>query len=182
MPIYTKKGDKGVTRVLQTDSETGLKEISKDSLQVSTIGNIDELDSYIGVCISTSESRKLSEFLKKIQRNLLTIGSTLAGSKLKFSYKNTEELEEEIDNIDKKLPRLSNFILPGGSKTSAHLQYARTLARRAERSVVSFSKIEEVDPNILTYMNRLSDCLFMLSRYQNFLKKNEEEIWVGRKI
>ncbi|QQG47579.1 MAG: cob(I)yrinic acid a,c-diamide adenosyltransferase [Candidatus Woesebacteria bacterium] len=182
MSIYTKKGDKGVTRVLQPNLGTGLREISKDSLQITAIGNIDELNSYIGVCISNSESRKLSEFLKKIQRNLLNIGSILAGSGLAFSAENTKELEDEIDSIDKRLPKLTNFILPGGSRTAAHLQYARTLARRAERGIVSFSKTEKLNSNILTYMNRLSDCLFMLSRYQNFLKKNEEEIWVGKKI
>ena len=172
MPIYTKKGDKGETGLYGTK-----RRCSKDSLIFDAIGGIDELNSYLGICVSRSENPKTSEILVSIQKDLLTIGSILAGSELKFYGSKVLKLERIIDKLDKELPELKNFIVPGGTTLASHLHFARALSRRAERGVVRLSKSEKVKPQILIYLNRLSDLLFMLARYTNFEVGVEDEIW-----
>ena len=191
MVIYTKRGDKGKTSLYDKDSaqrdrarlaEDGeSRRVSKDSLRIRAIGALDELNSYLGVVIASSQNPNLIGKLKDVQRNLFTIGSILAGSKLRFFKTKTRELEKEIDELEGELPVLKNFILPGGAIPAAHLQYARTLCRRAERAVVSLSKKDPVKPQILTYLNRLSDYLFMKARSVNHKLDIFEETWVGRK-
>ena len=117
--------------------------------------------------------------VKEIQKDLFVIGSILAGSELKFFRSKTKKLEKTIDKLEGELPVLKNFIIPGGSKDSAYFQYARALARRAERRVVALSKVERVKPQILSYLNRLSDYLFILARYANFGEGIKEEVWKG---
>lgn len=156
------------------------KRVSKDSLRVEVLGSIDELNSFLGIVISFSNLAEISSYLKDVQRNLLRIGSITAGSKLKLSITQTKRLEKMIDKFEGSLPVLSNFILPGGTVVASHLQYARSLTRRAERSMVSLSKIEKVNADILTYLNRLSDFLFMLARYANSESGLREEIWSGK--
>lgn len=171
MAIYTKKGDKGETSIFNKEKT------SKDSLKINAIGTIDEVNSYLGVIIS--ESPELKKSINEIQKNLFVIGSILAGAPLRFSKAKTRKLERIIDNLEGSLPVLKNFILPGGSKIGANLHFARTLVRRAERAVVSFNSLEAVKPEILVYLNRLSDYLFMLARNENFKEGVKEEVWKG---
>jgi cob(I)alamin adenosyltransferase len=156
--------------------------VSKDSLRVEALGAIDELNSYLGIVKVGSENKSLRDVLGKTQRNLLTIGSITAGSKLRFSSVQTKKLEKIIDGLESKLPVLKNFVVPGGSISAARLQYARSLSRRAERRMVALSKEEEVRPQILEYLNRISDALFMLARQENSEAGIEDEVWVGKKI
>lgn len=177
MPIYTKKGDRGNTGLFG-DSE---KRVSKASLRVEAIGAVDELDSFLGVTASFSENPEVVQLIKSIQRNLLTVGSALAGSGLEFTKRETTKLEKLIDTWDSELPPLKNFVLPGGSVVSAHLQYCRSLARRAERRVVALSKVEKVASQIMMYLNRLSDFFFVFARKVNSDLRIEDEVWKGRK-
>ena len=166
MTIYTKKGDRGETSVYD-EANTQRVRISKSSLRVSAIGLVDELNSYLGVIVSKSDDKVLTGYLLVVQNNLLRIGSMLAGSNLRFFESNTEELERQIDKLEGTLPVLKNFIFPGGTVIAGHLHYARTLARKAERKIVEYSEEEKVKPQVLKYINRLSDYLFMLAREQN---------------
>lgn len=172
MAIYTKKGDRGGTGLFGSN-----RRCSKDSQVFRTIGAIDELNSYLGVIVSESDDKKLMQQLQTVQGNLLTIGSILAESKLRFTSVQTTKLEKEIDVMEKKLPVLRNFILPGGSEIGAKLHFARSLARKAERSVVRLGKTMTIKPQILSYLNRLSDYLFILARKVNFEVGEKEQVW-----
>ncbi|HEX6977236.1 MAG TPA: cob(I)yrinic acid a,c-diamide adenosyltransferase [Patescibacteria group bacterium] len=180
MAIYTKKGDKGTTSLYSSQPATSQR-ISKDSIRIRTIGSIDELDSFLGLAKSFCLDLKIQKIISDIQRDLLTIGSCLAGSKLRFSKTKTKKLEKMIDVWEGNLPRLSHFILPGGTPLSAQLHVSRSMARRAEREVTALSEVEKVPDSIKIYMNRLSDFLFMLARLTNSDQKIKEEIWVGKK-
>ena len=176
MAVYTKTGDKGTTRVF--DKKSGqLVGIRKDSCHIKTIGAIDELNSFLGVIKSFSEDGKLQNRVEEVQANLFIVNSIFAGSKLRFSKIKTKKLEKEIDIWEGRLPVQKNFIFYGGSQTSSLLFYARALARRAERSLVSFAKKEKVPESVLIYFNRLSDYLFMLARSTNFDSKTVERFW-----
>lgn len=178
--IYTKRGDKGETSLFDKDSSQRVR-VSKTSRIVHALGALDELNSFIGIAITFCEDPAFVSQLKEVQKNLLTIGTITAGSGLKFAKSNTTKLEREIDNWEGSLPVLRNFVYPGGSKFSAHIHYARAIARRAERRMVALSEIQKVNENILTYMNRLSDYLFMLARSANTRSGLGDEVWVGRK-
>lgn len=177
MTVYTKRGDKGETSLFS--DKFGSKTVSKDSVRISAIGAVDEVNSYLGVVITFSENGKLDKELEVVQNNLFTVGSVLAGSDLKFSKTKSTSLEKQIDKMEKELPPLKNFILPGGTRLAGLLHFARSLARRAERRVVALSTIEEVNSNILVYLNRLSDYLFTLARYENFRLGVSEKTWNG---
>jgi len=172
--IYTKKGDRGKTGLYDA------KRVGKDSLKIKVIGAVDEANSYLGIVLAESKGKTMSQAIHSIQKNLFAIGAILAGKKLVFSISKTKELEKQIDLIEGNLPPLSHFILPGGSKLAAHLHFSRSLARRAERMVVNLSRKEKVDPNILTFLNRLSDLLFILARKVNHDLGTEEVIWKGK--
>ncbi len=163
MTVYTKTGDKGKTGTF------GGKRISKSSKLIQSIGAIDELNSYLGII------GKLTE----IQRNLFTINSILSGAKLIFPKDATKKLEREIDEMEGKMPVLANFIIYSGTPRATKIYYARALARRAERSLVSVSDDKHSNLDKLAYLNRLSDYLFTLARYTNFKKKVKEEVWKG---
>jgi len=171
MAVYTKKGDKGETSLFR-----GAR-VDKSSLRIGTIGAIDEANSYLGIILA--EAPGLKE-LKDVQRNLFTIGSILAGAPLRFAKSKTKKLERAIDKIEGALPVLKNFILPGGSGVGARLFFARTLARRAERALVCLNAKTPLKPEILVYINRLSDYLFMLGREVNHQDGMVEEAWRGR--
>lgn len=177
--IYTKKGDRGTTTLFDP-CLTQNKRVRKNHPRLRTIGAIDELNSYLGVIIAVSEDQSLTEFLKEIQRNLFTINSILAGAKLSFTKNKTIQLEKKIDEIDDFIPPLKNFILPGGSQTSSHLQYARTICRRAERHLVSLDQKEKLSPELLKYINRLSDTFFTLARGTNHRLGITEEPWKNK--
>ncbi|CAN5286860.1 cob(I)yrinic acid a,c-diamide adenosyltransferase [soil metagenome] len=182
MPIYTKKGDKGETGLYTSKSGEKIR-ISKNSLKVRAIGAIDELDSFIGVAKSFTTDKSYIKILSEIQRDLLTTGSILSGSDLKFHKARTTKLERMIDKWDSELPKLSNFILPGGTNLGAQLHVCRSATRRAERETIALSEVEGsgVPDNIKMYINRLSDFMFQFSRYVNFKANAKEEIWVRKK-
>lgn len=176
MPIYTKKGDRGRTALFDPCCADP-KSVSKNSPKITAIGALDELNSYLGIITSQSESPDLNSLLVTIQKDLFLVSSILAGANLRFSSSSTRRLEKEIASLEKKLPPLSHFILPGGSGISSHLHFARALARRAERAVVGLSLQEKIKPSILSYLNRLSDAFFIFARQANFAFGIKEIVW-----
>ena len=177
MAIYTKKGDRGKTSVLESKER-----IPKDSLKINAIGAVDELNSYLGVVLTVCQNPAITTTIKQIQNDLFRIGSILAGSRLDFSQSKTKSLEKSIDHLEGKLPVLKNFLYSRGSSLSSHLQYSRTLARKAERQVVALNEGGfYIRPSILSYLNRLSDALFMLAREANYNLGIKEEIWKAKK-
>ena len=174
MPIYTRTGDSG---------ETGLyggKRVPKDDPRVEACGSVDELNAVLGIVLMDYNGKR-RENLKEVQRTLFRIGAELASPK-PLPVKGIEpqkivEMETDMDEIEHALPPLRHFILPGGSKTAALLHLARTIGRRAERRVVTLSRKEKVDPQIVVYLNRLSDWLFMLAREENARANVKEEEW-----
>jgi cob(I)alamin adenosyltransferase len=178
--IYTKTGDYG---------ETGLFDgtrVSKHSPRVEAYGDVDELNALLGMALSfIREDDEITSCLLTIQRDLFVVGAHLADPKARVEAKRGEkasltagkvtQLETWIDQFEEKLSPLRQFILPGGSKGGATLHHARTVCRRAERSIVSLSLEVEIDALLITYMNRLSDFLFVAARLEN-LRKNRPEI------
>ena len=180
MKIYTKTGDGGSTSLFAG------KRVDKDSYRVIAYGEVDELNSLLGVIITETKLVDLIRKLNRIQNELFVLESDLA-TRLDIKIKVPRvtkvyivRLEKEIDQWGKNLPKLKNFILPGGSQTSAQLHLARTVTRRAERSIVTLSKQEKINPFTLSYINRLSDWFFVLARYISMEEKTEEIIWKGR--
>ena len=180
MKIYTKTGDKGKTSLF------GGKRVWKDDLRIQSYGTVDELNSIIGVAITEIKNKELKKYLSSIQHELFNLGSDLASPEYKSNKNlsipringiNTKRLEALIDKVDNKLLPLKNFILPGGLKGAALLHHARTVCRRAEREVISLSKIEKVNTEIKIYLNRLSDLLFVLARFENFSSKHPDIEW-----
>ena len=183
MPIYTRTGDKGQTSLFNKER------VPKFHIRVEAYGTVDELNSAIGVVVAEVQSSKLKvksynlklkNELKKIQNDLLDIGSALADPKakpLENLKKRVKEFEDFIDEMTEKMPPLKNFILPGGGKSGAILQFARTISRRAERRVVELAEKEPIDSDIVMYMNRLSDLLFTMARFVNFKGKQKEILW-----
>ena len=179
MKIYTKTGDKGTTSLF------GGKRVEKDDLRIETYGTVDELNALIGSAISEIKDSELIEVLQNIQLDLFTLGSDLAtpeDNNITFTVPRIEEsfakkLEESIDEFTDRLPPLKNFILPGGSKGSSLLHLARTVCRRAERAVVKLERKEKIGENILVYLNRLSDLLFVLARYANLVTNTPDVEW-----
>lgn len=176
MPIYTKKGDKGTTNFIDKS-----KRVEKDSVKVETLGALDELNSFLGIARSFCDNPERDVFIKDIQDNLFRICAIIAGSDLKFNKSNTTRLEKEIDRIEEKVGPISSFRFSQGSRFATHLMYARSLARRAERRTVALNRLEKIHPNILQYLNRLSDMLFMLFREANFDAGVAEEGWSPKK-
>ncbi len=174
MTIYTRKGDKGKTCLFCLGDL-----VSKSSLKVEILGTMDEINSFLGLVIAFSEGKVL--FLKEIQKNLFTIGSILAGARLKFTKNKIKKLEKEIDEIEKILPKLKNFLLPGGSKIGALLFITRAKVREGERLTVKLNEEEKINPQILAYLNRLSSYLFVLARKINLESGIKEEIWKTKK-
>jgi cob(I)alamin adenosyltransferase len=179
MSIYTKKGDRGKTSLFKRAGKKDTR-VSKDSKIICAIGAVDELNSFLGIVLAFSRNKQLKKDLTLIQKNLLTIGSILAGSKLKLEEDETNNLEKSIDRYDREIVPLKNFIIPQGTKTASLLQYSRTLTRRAEREVVALSKNRQVKASVLKYLNRLSDYLYTLSRWINLKEGGKEDIWNPR--
>lgn len=167
LKIYTKVGDHGYTK------QVSGKMVPKYDLQIESLGAIDELQSYLGVVIA-SLSQNCAELKNELinrQRELYLLQADIVvARKHAITAKTVTQLEKRIDQIQDKFPKIPEFILPGGGITGAHLQYARTLARRTERIMVKYSNLEEpLDEACLKYINRLSDYLFTLARYANHL-------------
>ncbi|EAR09487.1 cob(I)yrinic acid a,c-diamide adenosyltransferase [Reinekea blandensis] len=175
--IYTRTGDAGTTGL-------GINErIAKDSLRIHAIGDIDELNSAMALAAETlTEQPDVLADLRQIQHDLFDLGGELAmpGHSL-LDEAIVAELEEKIDDRNAELPPLKNFILPGGSDANARLHLARAICRRAERTVITFNQSED-HPHLLaqTYLNRLSDFLFVLSRFVLKLQGGDEVLWQTR--
>lgn len=177
MTIYTRTGDKGKTSLFNGSR------VLKSNERVETYGTIDELNSIIGLAAAQLDKKKffpVKKELEKIQGDLLEIGSALANPKateIAGLEKRVKDFEKLIDELTENLPKLQNFILPGGGREGSVLHVARTVARRAERKTVGLMQKEEADENIMIYLNRLSDLLFTLARYINYKDKRKETIW-----
>jgi len=168
MKLYTKFGDKGQTSVIGGKTE-------KDDIRVEAYGTVDEANSFIGKAISELDKELFKDIvtdLEKVQHELFDCGSELSNITEKRQHQLTEEpieyLEEKIDELIEEAPELERFILPGGADASASIHVARTVTRRAERSIVSLMKAEDgISPIPLKYVNRLSDYLFAVARVIN---------------
>ena len=180
MRIYSRTGDRGTTSLF------GGKRVDKDNLRIEAYGNVDELNSLIGAVLAENPLPDLSKKLERIQAELFVLGADLSTPldiKVKvprMSKTFISRLEKEIDIWQKSLPALKKFILPGGSKIGAILHLARTVARRAERSIAVLSKGEKINNYARTYINRLSDWFFVAARYVNKIDNVKEKTWKGR--
>lgn len=181
MKIYTKKGDTGTTQLI------GGTRIPKHHLKIEAYGTVDELNSYIGLIRDQKIAEKNIKELLEIQDRLFTIGSHLAEDKSKSSMKlpqiyenDVTYLENAIDEMDAELPIMKSFVLPGGHTTVSFCHIARCVCRRAERICTHLNELEGVEAFILTYLNRLSDYLFVLSRKLTQDLKAIEQPWKAR--
>lgn len=181
MKIYTKKGDQGNTSLFGGDR------VAKSSQRINAYGTVDELNSVVGLAASYSLSHKGSKWIKKVQEDLFVLGADLAtpiSSKTRINRIDEEAvtlLEKAIDEMEQELPPLKNFILPGGSSRGATLHLARTVCRRAERAAVECSGEEKISNLTIKYLNRLSDFLFVLARFENKQAGISEEVWKPEK-
>jgi len=177
--IYTRKGDDGTTALGTT------RRVSKDDPRIDAYGTVDETNALIGLALAQDLHPKLAKALATIQNQLFHLGSMLAfpadGTKQvevpKIEARHVEFLEALIDELNAELEPLENFVLPGGAEGAATLHVARTVCRRAERDLVTLSKQETVSPETLKYLNRLSDALFVMARYENKHKGSDETLW-----
>jgi cob(I)alamin adenosyltransferase len=177
--IYTKTGDLGETSLF------GGARVPKDHLRVAAYGDVDETSAALGTVRALAE-RKLDALLHGIQKDLFAIGAQLADPTQRVAEKRAKaavrssqvrRLEKAIDSNDETLPPLRSFVLPGGTPAAALLHQARTVCRRAERSVVTLAREADVDPRIIVYLNRLSDLLFVLARVENRRAGIAEDRW-----
>ena len=177
--MYTRRGDKGETSLY------GSKRVAKDSSRVEAYGSIDELNSILGVAISLSKDATTSASLREIQKMLFVAGADSAaecgGSQKvpRISASDTLRLEKMTDDLLGRLPTLRNFILPGGTPMGAYLQLSRAVCRRAERRLLTASRVEKMNPELLPFFNRLSSYLFNLSRWANKKAGRKEDAWKG---
>ena len=183
--VYTRTGDSGMTSLV------GGQSVSKSDPRICAYGKIDELNSYIGACkqsLSTSidnkDAEKLTRTLRRIQNELFNIGNMLATldenireDMPKIEESHIEVLEENIDYFNEKLPSLKSFVLPGGSNINIWFHIARTVCRNCERKIIELSDKEKIDINIVKYLNRLSDALFVFSRWSNCELSIKETLW-----
>ena len=177
--IYTRGGDQGLTAL-----GSGTR-VPKDALRVQAYGTADELNSQLGVAVAGGLCERLATLLPTIQNELFHLGSDLCFTeedKRKYNIPLIEErhvtaLEELIDELTAVVGPLENFILPGGSLGAAQLHVARTICRRAEREVVTLGREEAIGPYVLQYLNRLSDALFVMARYENHMRGMPEPLW-----
>ncbi|MBL7923540.1 MAG: cob(I)yrinic acid a,c-diamide adenosyltransferase [Bacteroidia bacterium] len=181
MKIYTKTGDKGQTSLI------GGTRVPKHHLRIEAYGTVDELNSWIGLLRDQPIDDHSITSLLDIQDRLFTIGSQLASDPGKSRMQlpdilpaDVEMLEKEIDQMEKHLPGLKSFILPGGHPIVSYTHIARCVCRRCERLLTHLMEDAPVNENIAVYMNRLSDYLFVLSRYIAFLKNTAETPWQPR--
>lgn len=181
MKIYTKKGDQGTTQLI------GGTRVPKSSLRIEAYGTVDELNSYIGLIRDQDISEKIILQLLEIQDRLFTMGSQLAAdpetSKMKLPELYSDDvtnLENWIDEMDAVLEPMRSFVLPGGHTIVSYCHIARCVCRRAERISVDLNAQQPLDPILLTYLNRLSDYLFVLSRKLSLDLKATEHPWVAR--
>lgn len=183
MKIYTRRGDRGETDLF------GGGRVSKDHLRVTAYGEIDELNSCVGIAASATTQDDLRTLLQRIQNTLFDLGAHLATpdaarrEKADFpgaTAEDIDELEVKIDLFEGELAPLKNFILPGGTRAAAALHLARTVCRRVERRAVALDREESLDEPVLRYINRLSDLLFVLARVENVRAGVPDVEWAPR--
>lgn len=181
MKVYTKKGDQGTTQLI------GGTRVPKSSLRIEAYGTVDELNSHIGLIRDQAISEECVTQLLEIQDRLFTMGSQLAADPEKSNMKlpdlsdaDVENLENWIDKMDEELEPMRSFVLPGGHTTVSYCHIARCVCRRAERICVDLNADQPIAPILLTYLNRLSDYLFVLSRKLSKDLNATEHPWVAR--
>lgn len=180
--VYTRKGDDGTTSLGVS------RRVGKDSLRVECYGTVDELNSLIGVAVAGGLDPELVSALEAVQNELFHLGSDLCVPEEDketlavpvIEARHVEALEELIDRLSAELGPLENFILPGGSPGAARLHAARTVCRRAERLAVALSREEKLGEQVLAYLNRLSDALFTMARFENRRKGVPDVCWDSR--
>ncbi len=173
MKIYTRTGDAGTTSIV------GGSRLPKDAPRIEAYGTIDELNSYLGLIVSdTATPAPERSLLIKVQNTLFNIGGYLAGMPDPgVTDLDIKELEDSVDSMDRQLPPLHNFILPGGTKLAAHAHVARTICRRAERRIIALAADMELSPVMMAFINRLSDWLYIFARYVNLQAQVAENFW-----
>ncbi len=180
--VYTRTGDDGTT------SLGAGQRVPKDSLRVEAYGTVDELNSHVGVAIAAGIEPALAEALAKIQNDLFHLGSDLCVTEddkasrpvPRIEPRHVDALEQLIDRLSADLSPLENFVLPGGTAGAAQLHVARTVCRRAERLAVTLSRGEAVGDQVVVYLNRLSDLLFVMARWENRKKETPDVLWDSR--
>ncbi len=180
--VYTRSGDEGMTGL-----GTG-ERVPKDSLRLDAYGTVDELNSSIGVAIVSELDPTVAEALRGIQNELFHLGSDLCVPESdkermpvpEIGPRHVAALEELMDRLSEELSPLENFILPGGSPGAAHLHVARTVCRRAERIAVALSREQPIGADAIPYLNRLSDALFVMARYENKKRGAADVLWDSR--
>lgn len=181
MKIYTKTGDDGTTSLFSGGR------VTKTHLRVEAYGTVDELNSVLGVARAQQPHARTDDWLAQMQRQLFNLGADLATPLdakadwiVRMDAQTVQWLEQVIDDMTAELPPLTNFILPGGTLAAAHIHVARTVCRRAERIVVALQEQEPVGEQVLNYLNRLSDMLFTLARWENMQAGIAEDKWSTR--
>lgn len=180
--IYTRTGDDGTTALGTT------RRVPKDHARVAAYGTVDELNALLGLALTHGLDGELAQALTGIQNELFHLGSDLAYPQEdekqvavpRIEERHIRALEALIDRLNDRVGPLQNFILPGGCPGAAVLQVARAVCRRAERQVVSLAREESINPLSLQYLNRLSDALFVMGRYENQQKGIDEPTWDSR--
>src|SRR6266545_4999993 len=165
--VYTRRGDAGETSLV------GGQRAGKDSLRIEAYGTVDELNAFVGQArMSAHELPELDRILRRVQHELFNLGSILATKpedvhpkQPRVTVQDVEQLEREMDRMNQGLPPLRSFVLPGGSRLNAELHVCRTVCRRAERAIVRLARDEQVDLDVVRYLNRLGDALFVWSRW-----------------
>jgi cob(I)alamin adenosyltransferase len=190
MKIYTKTGDKGTTALF------GGTRVPKHHIRIESYGTVDELNSLIGLVRDQNIDKHQQSVLITIQNNLFTVGAILATDPEKATLKSGKDrlnipkisdddvvlLENEMDEMNNHLPAMTNFVLPGGHQTVSFCHIARCVCRRAERLASALNEMEPFHPNTLTYLNRLSDYLFVLARKLSSDLQAEEVKWIPKKL
>jgi cob(I)alamin adenosyltransferase len=181
MKIYTRTGDAGETALF------GGGRVRKDHARVAAYGEVDELNAVIGWALTQLASGPTAERLARVQHDLFTLGSALATPPARPGRRRPDtpalpsarvgEMEAWMDEMDAELPPLERFILPGGTHSAAALHVARTVCRRAERAVVTLAASDPVEPDVITYLNRLSDLLFVCARHENARARQADVPW-----
>lgn len=180
--IYTQTGDDGTTAL------GGGQRVAKDSLRIDAFGTVDELNSAIGLALSAGVGEAIEGTLRRIQNELFHLGSDLCfleedkrrTAVPQIESRHVRALESLIDQLTEQLGPLENFILPGGAESASRLHLARCICRRAEREVVALSRQEAIGSSVIPYLNRLSDALFVMARYENRRSGKSDCVWDSR--
>jgi cob(I)alamin adenosyltransferase len=174
--LYTRRGDNGDTSLFGSGTR-----LPKDDARIEALGAVDELNSLLGFCKTKAllggaqAKRDIAAILEEMQQNLFIVQAELGGAGRRLTQKHIAALEKIIDTTEKQLPPLHNFVLSGGTEFAAFLDYARAVARRAERRAVAAHRLKPLSPHTLAYLNRLSSALFALARFLNLQSGQHEK-------